>query len=108
VQIRLPRLKPVQWIGLAIGGLLVLAGLVYVLRETGALAALQRLPYRRWVEQIAALGPVPFLLALAILPAFGAPVSLFYVIAGAVFAGHGGLPARRWPAASARSRRTSR
>ncbi len=91
MQLRLPRWKISQWLALGAGVIVVLVGGYYVLRTTGALDALRRLPVREWVRQIAALGPVPFLLGLVILPAFGAPVSFFYVIAGAVFEHRGGL-----------------
>lgn len=91
MKLRLPRLKPVQWLALGAGALAGLAILYVVLVQTGALEALRQLPVRAWVEQIAAMGPGPFLLALAVLPAFGAPVSVFYLVAGAVFAAHGGL-----------------
>lgn len=91
MKLRLPRLKPVQWLALGAGAIAGLAILYVVLLKTGALEALRQLPVRAWVEEIAKLGPGPFLLALAVLPAFGAPVSVFYVFAGAVFAEHGGL-----------------
>lgn len=93
MQLRLPRLKRSQWLALAGGTVGVLVGGYFLLRTTGALEYLQSLPVREWVRHIAALGPVPFLLALAVLPAIGAPVSLFYLMAGAVFERYGGLAA---------------
>jgi uncharacterized membrane protein YdjX (TVP38/TMEM64 family) len=90
---RIPRLKPAHWLGLALGASVALAVIAYVLHTTGALAAIRRWPVKEWVRQIAALGPVPYMLALAVLPAVGAPVTIFYLLAGAVFAHYGGLPA---------------
>jgi uncharacterized membrane protein YdjX (TVP38/TMEM64 family) len=76
----MPRLKTWQWIVLA---LLVVAGTGAVV---AAIITLDDFSIRNAIDQvngwIQSLGPVTFFLALAILPAFGAPVSPFYVLSG--------------------------
>lgn len=69
-QIRLPQLLYIA-VGVA-----VLAVLAFSLRE---------LPVQRVVEAIRDMGPVPFFLALAVLPVIGFPVTPFYFLAGATF-----------------------
>jgi len=63
--------------------------LVYIclgLMALGLLAVFVRdLPVQEAVEAIRDLGPVPFFLAMAVLPVIGFPVTPFYLLAGATF-----------------------
>jgi uncharacterized membrane protein YdjX (TVP38/TMEM64 family) len=57
-------------------GVAVLAVLALALRE---------LPVQAVVQAIHAMGPVPFFLAMGVLPIIGFPVTPFYLLAGATF-----------------------
>lgn len=80
MRLRAPQLKPWQWAAL-------------VLAAVGAAVLgwwfLRQYPVGEWIaqgiESVKALGPVPFFAALAVLPAFGAPVAPFYLAGGAAF-----------------------
>lgn len=85
MRLALPRLKPWQWILLAVGAAALAALALWVLQQTGALAALRQLPVREWIEMLGALGPLPYFAALAILPALGFPVMPFYLFAEHLF-----------------------
>ncbi|BET69675.1 hypothetical protein ASA1KI_45930 [Opitutales bacterium ASA1] len=74
--VRFPKLKTWQW------GLLFLGA---VAGAVGAFLLLQLISIPEMIREIAALGPVPFFLGLAILPAVGAPATPFYLLAGASF-----------------------
>jgi len=69
---------------------LVPLGILAVLAVVAAVLVLKGLDYRvlvqRGLEVIRSTGPVTFLLATAFLPAFGAPLSVFTLTAGELFA----------------------
>lgn len=75
VEFRFPRLKAWQWCGLVVAGAAAAVVAWVVLREVDWPALVAQLKDR----------PLMFFSALAVLPAFGAPMSPFYLGAGAAF-----------------------
>lgn len=84
----LSRLQRRHWIGLALVTLLIVAISGLVLVKSGAWAWVRQFEVADVTSRIQALGPWVFFGALAVLPAFGFPVSPFYLVAGKTF----GLP----------------
>lgn len=76
---RLPRIKPWQWVVLALFALGAAAGAYLVLRA---------LPYKEWIDSLSGMGRVPFVAGLAVLPAVGVPVMPFYLLAGKIMGGN--------------------
>ncbi len=74
MKLRFPKLAVWQWCVLVAGAIAVAAG---------GIALLRVMSVAELVDRIASLGPWPLFVGLAILPAFGAPVSPFYLLAGA-------------------------
>ena len=68
-------MQPRQWIGLALVALLAAAIGGYVFVAMGGWAWVRQLKVADLTAQIQALGPWVFFGALAVLPAFGFPVS---------------------------------
>jgi len=83
VAVRIPKLKSWQWGVLFLGAVAVAIGAFLLLRV---------ISIHEMIERIGALGPLPFFLALAVLPAFGAPVTPFYLLAGASFGTTAAIP----------------
>ena len=81
--VRIPKLKSWQWGVLFLGAVAVAIGAFLLLRV---------ISIHEMIERIGALGPLPFFLALAVLPAFGAPVTPFYLLAGASFGTTAAIP----------------
>lgn len=74
--LRIPSLKPWQWAVLVLGAIVVVACGVIFLRVVSPKEA---------VAYITELGPIPFFVSMAVLPAFGAPVTPWYLLAGPAF-----------------------
>lgn len=77
---RLARIKKWKWTilgGLVLAGVLVVAAATVLLEDFSIRDAIDQLS--AWIQS---LGPRTFFVALAVLPAFGAPVSPFYVLSG--------------------------
>jgi uncharacterized membrane protein YdjX (TVP38/TMEM64 family) len=82
------RLQARHWIGLAFVALVASALVAIVFVKTGASDWLRQVEVTDLTDRIRALGPWVFFGALAVLPAFGFPVTPFYLVAGKSF----GLP----------------
>ncbi len=80
---RIPKLKAWQWVLLFLGAV---AGAV------GAFFLLKVVSIHDMTERIRELGPLPFFFALAILPALGAPITPFYLVAGSSFGIKAAIP----------------
>lgn len=74
------RSKVKMLVGLAFAGLALGGGVVWQFREE-----IQGIDLRGMVDWVASFGPVPFFLAMAILPSFWAPVSPFLLLAGVLY-----------------------
>jgi len=76
VALPIPRFKPWQWAVLSLGGIAVLVGAYLLLRTVspGEMVA--------WISE---LGPLPFFGSMVVLPAFGAPITPWYLLAGPAF-----------------------
>jgi len=75
--------------GIAVGGLVVLAVMLWWLRSRGY-DAHQSLDIL--LAKVRELGPWPFFTLMAVMPAVGAPISIFTLTAGPLFAPALGLP----------------
>lgn len=84
----LSRLQTRHWIGIALFVVLAVSLGGYVFVKFNGWAWVRQLKVADLVAQIVALGPWVFFGALAVLPAFGFPVSPFYLFAAGAF----GLP----------------
>jgi uncharacterized membrane protein YdjX (TVP38/TMEM64 family) len=76
VAFRFSRIRPWQWIAL---------GVAMAAAAAGAYVLLKFIPVHEIVDQARRLGPIPFFGALAVLPAFGMPVTPFYLVAAEFF-----------------------
>ncbi len=74
--VRIPKFKPWQWALLVVGAIATLVGCGLLARAVDP---------RELIARIGALGALPFFAGLAVLPALGAPVLPFYLLAGATF-----------------------
>ncbi len=69
-----------SFVGLLVLGLIVATILVWQFRHE-----LREIDIRAAIDWIAGFGPIPFFVAMAILPSFWAPVSPFLLLAGAIY-----------------------
>lgn len=74
------RAQKIRLIRIGLAGAILIVVLVMVSRHFGIRAQMDRV-----VESFRAAGPVPFFVAMALLPAVGFPLSAFTLIAGPVF-----------------------
>lgn len=81
------RLSPALLFKLAVAGVLLLGVVVLVLQGIDLKGL-----FERGVEFIRSLGPVTFFAAMAVLPAFGCPLTAFTLSAGPVFGAQLGMP----------------